>query len=66
MAHRKPGGGSGGEQSEVTGNFTSLVLVVLEKHVSMDEFFQELLPRNFFACTQTTSRESNRATRNRR
>ena len=31
----------------------------------MDEFFLELLPRNFFACTQTTSGESNSATRNR-
>ena len=30
----------------------------------MDEFFLQLLPRNFFACTQTTSGESNSATRN--
>ena len=29
-----------------------------------ERVFLELLPRNFYACTQTTSRESNRATRN--
>ena len=32
----------------------------------MDESFLELLPRSFYACTQTTSGESNRTTTNRR
>ena len=41
-------------------------LVILENHLNRDEFFLELLPRIFYACTQTTSGESNRATRNRR
>ena len=29
----------------------------------MDDFFLQLFPRNFDACTPTTSGESNRATR---
>ena len=56
-------GGRGDKHSEVTYNFASLVLDGSKNHLNMDEFFLELLPRNFFACTQTTSGESNRAKR---
>ena len=35
-------------------------LVILENHLSMADFFLELLPRKFYACIQTTSGESKR------
>ena len=67
MAHCRTGG-RGGKHSMVTYTFTSLVfgdLVITKSPLNMDEFFLELLPRNVYSCTQTTSGESNRATRNR-
>ena len=63
MAHRRAGG-RGGENTEVTDNFASLIFGVPESLLSMDKFFLEQRPRNFYAaCTQTTSGESSRATK---
>ena len=66
MAHRKTGaGGRGGEHIEVTDNFASLVFGDPRKPPEYGRVFPELLPHDFYACTQTTSGESNRATGNR-
>ena len=65
MAHRRTGG-RGGEHTEVTDNFASLVFGDFRKPPEDGRVFLEQLPRNFYACTQTTSRESSRATRRRR
>ena len=62
MAHRRTGGGRGGEHSEVTDNFASL-MIGDSRQPPIDEFFLKLLPRHFYARTQTTSEDSNRATR---
>ena len=45
MPHRRTGSDRGGKHSEVTEKIASLVFGILD-HLSMDEFFLELLPRN--------------------
>ena len=47
MAHRKTGGGRGGEHSEVTDNFASLVFDDSKIPPEYGRVFLELLPRNF-------------------
>ena len=68
IAHCRTGGRRG-KHSMLTYTFVSLIfgdLVITESSLNMDEFFLGLLPRNFYSCTQTMSRELNRATMNRR
>ena len=64
MAHRRTGG-RGGEYSKVTDNFASLVFGDSRKPSEYGRLFSRLLPRHFYAGIQTTSKESNRATKNR-
>ena len=63
MAHRRTGGREG-KFSKVTNNFASLNLVTPESLLSMEKLYLELHPKNIFACTQSTSGESNRTATN--